>query len=122
VVEGKQPDWQPNRVPSHPGEGMRTPQTSPATRLASALTGKLLVRFPALRASFVCRSRLPGRGKEEPVRAAISAWRQRPPPYRTQPVPRLLKLGGRRGNLSVGPRKTLAPPLPVSGRPSSRRA
>jgi hypothetical protein len=32
------------------------------------------------RASFAGRSRLLSRGKEEPIRAAICAWRQRPPP------------------------------------------
>ena len=62
-------------------------------------------------ARFVRRSRLPSRGKartdtggDQRLAAAAAA--------RTgaQPMPRLLRLGGRRGNLSVSPRKTLCPP------------
>jgi hypothetical protein len=50
--------------------------------------------------------------------AAISAWRQRPPPLSASAC--LLRLGGRRGNLSVGPRKICPPRVcRCAGRPSS---
>jgi hypothetical protein len=62
-------------------------------------------------------------GKREPVRAAIRAWRQRPPPYRTQPNAPPAEVGGAGATTSPSaPGRFCAPRYRCAGRPSSRRA